>query len=269
MHSTPVVFSHANSFPASTYNVLFAHLRKRGFAIQAVDKLGHDPKYPVSNNWKHLVQQVSDFAQTQADKAGGPVWLAGHSLGGFLSLMAAARHPGLAKGVLLIDAPILGGWRSMALGVIKGAQLVGSLSPATVSHKRRNSWPSKEAAYEHFKHKRAFAKWDDAVLRDYIAHGTVERDGKRVLAFDREIETHIYNTIPDNLDRLLRRHPLKCPASFIGGRHSWEMKRVGMGMTEKVTRGRIIMLDGTHLFPMEKPLATAAAIETSLRNMGA
>jgi len=47
------------------------------------------------------------------------------------------------------------------------------------------------------------------------------------------------------------------------------MKRVGMGMTEKVTRGRIIMLDGTHLFPMEKPLATAAAIETSLRNMGA
>jgi hypothetical protein len=42
-----------------------------------------------------------------------------------------------------------------------------------------------------------------------------------------------------------------------------------MGMTEKVTRGRIIMLDGTHLFPMEKPMATAAAIETALRNMGA
>ena len=157
----------------------------------------------------------------------------------------------------------------MALGVIKGAQLVGSLSPAAVSHKRRNSWPSQEAAYEHFKHKRAFSKWDDAVLRDYIAHGTVDRDGKRVLAFDREIETNIYNTIPDNLDGLLRRNPLKCPVSFIGGRQSWEMKRVGMGMTEKVTRGRIIMLDGTHLFPMEKPLATAAAIETALRNMGA
>lgn len=269
MHSTPLVFSHANSFPASTYSQLFSHLRQRGFVVQAIEKLGHDPQYPVSNNWKHLTQQVADFAQAKADKAGGPVWLVGHSLGGFLSLMAAARHPGLAKGVLLIDAPILGGWRSMALGVIKGAQLVGSLSPAAVSHKRRNSWPSQEAAYEHFKHKRAFAKWDDAVLRDYIAHGTVDRDGKRVLAFDREIETHIYNTIPDNLDRLLRRNPLKCPVSFIGGRQSWEMKRVGMGMTEKVTRGRIIMLDGTHLFPMEKPLATAAAIETSLRNMGA
>ena len=92
MHSTPLVFSHANSFQASTYSVLIAHLRKRGFAVQAIEKLCHDPHYPVSNNWKHLVQQVADFAKAQADKAGGPVWLAGHSLGGFLSLMAAARQ---------------------------------------------------------------------------------------------------------------------------------------------------------------------------------
>ncbi len=40
-----------------------------------------------------------------------------------------------------------------------------------------------------------------------------------------------------------------------------------MAMTQQVTRGRISMLDGTHLFPMEKPIATAAAIETSLRNL--
>jgi len=77
MYSTPLVFSHANSFPASTYSILFAHLRKRGFAVQAIEKLGQDSQYPVSNNWKHLVQQVADFAQALADKAGGPVWLAG------------------------------------------------------------------------------------------------------------------------------------------------------------------------------------------------
>jgi hypothetical protein len=28
-----------------------------------------------------------------------------------------------------------------------------------------------------------------------------------------------------------------------------------------------MMLDGSHLFPMEKPLATAAAIEAALRNL--
>jgi pimeloyl-ACP methyl ester carboxylesterase len=136
-----------------------------------------------------------------------------------------------------------------------------------VSRKRRHSWPDVEAAYEHFQHKRAFAKWDPQVLLDYVTHGTVELEGKRVLAFDREIETKFYNTLPDNLDRLLARHPLKCPVSFIGGRNSAEMKQVGMGMTEQVTKGRSMMLDGSHLFPMEKPLATAAAIEASLRNM--
>jgi hypothetical protein len=40
-------------------------------------------------------------------------------------------------------------------------------------------------------------------------------------------------------------------------------------MTEKLVKGRLMMLDGSHLFPMEKPLATAAAIEAGLRNMGA
>ena len=38
-------------------------------------------------------------------------------------------------------------------------------------------------------------------------------------------------------------------------------------MTEKVTKGRIMMLDGSHLFPMEKPQATAAAMEAALLNM--
>jgi hypothetical protein len=27
------------------------------------------------------------------------------------------------------------------------------------------------------------------------------------------------------------------------------------------------MLDGSHLFPMEKPIATAAAVEAALRNL--
>jgi pimeloyl-ACP methyl ester carboxylesterase len=264
-----IVFSHANSFPASTYKVLFKSLRARGYSVKAVEKYGHDTQYPVSDNWPHVVQQLIDFAEPLVQKAGEPAWLVGHSLGGFLSLMAAARRPDLAKGVLLIDSPVLGGWRSKALGVIKTTQLVGSVSPGAVSRRRRNTWPSIEAAYTHFQHKKAFANWEPQVLMDYVTHGTVELDDKRALAFDRDIETRFYNTLPDNLDRLLSRHPLKCPVSFIGGSDSAEMRQVGMTMTEKVCRGRLMMLNGSHLFPMEKPLATAAAIEASLRNMAA
>ena len=283
-----IIFSHANSFPASTYGVLFKNLRSRGFTVKAIEKFGHDDKYPVTNNWPHLVQQLIDFTQAEVEKAGAPAFLVGHSFGGFVSLMAAAHAPHLASGVLLVDAPILGGWRATTLGVIKTAQLVGSVSPGAVSHRRRNSWPSQQAALEHFRGKKAFAKWDPQVLHDYIAHGTHDEDQgrrenevseetnlyssyvvtkKRVLSFDRAIETAIYNTLPDNLDRLFRRHPIKCPVAFMGGLHSAEMKQVGMAMTEKITRGPVMMLDGSHLFPMEQPIATAAAIEASLLNM--
>jgi len=124
-----------------------------------------------------------------------------------------------------------------------------------------------QEAFEHFRHKKAFARWDDEVLMDYVTHGTLELEGKRVLSFDRHVETQFYNTVPDNLERLLARHPLKCPATFIGGLASQEMKQIGMATTLTITRGRTMMLDGSHLFPMEKPAATAAAIETALRNM--
>jgi len=260
-----IVFSHANSFPAATYGVLFKSLRSRGFVVRAVPMFGHELDYAVTNNWPHLVQQLHDFAEREVDKAGEAAWLVGHSLGGFLSLMCAARHPQLARGVLLLDSPLLGGWRATALGAMRRTQMVGAISPGAVSRRRRNLWPSREAALEHFRHKKAFAKWDPQVLHDYIAHCTHDADGQCALSFDRDVETAIYNTLPDNLDRLLRRHPLRCPTAFIGGLQSAEMKQVGMAMTEQVIKGRRMMLDGSHLFPMEKPLATAAAIEASLR----
>ncbi len=262
-----IVFSHANSFPASTYRVLFKHLKARGFKVKAVEKFGHAAQYPASNNWPHLAQQLVDFTEIETAKAGQPAFLVGHSLGGLLSLMAAARHPELTRGVLLVDSPVLGGWRATTLGMIKRSQMVGSISPGAVSRRRRDSWPDTAAALEYFQQKKIFARWDPQVLHDYVEHGTHFEAGQRVLSFDRDIETAIYNTLPDNLDRMLRRHPLKCPVAFIGGLNSREMKQVGMAMTERLTRGRISMVDGSHLFPMEKPLVAAAAIEAALLNL--
>lgn len=264
-----IVFSHANSFPASAYRVLFKHLKARGFKVKAIEKFGHDPQYPVTNNWPLLVQQLADFTRAEVDKAAEPAFLIGHSLGGFLSVMAAARHPELAHGVVMLDSPVLGGWKATTLGLIKSAQIVAAVSPGAVSKRRRNSWPSEADALAHFQHKKAFARWDPEVLKDYIHYGTHDEDGQRVLSFTRDVETAIYNNLPDNLERLFRRYPLKSPVAFIGGLHSKEMKQVGMQMTEQLTKGRISMLDGTHLFPMEMPAVTAAAIEASVLNLQA
>jgi pimeloyl-ACP methyl ester carboxylesterase len=265
--ATRIIFSHGNSFPASTYGVIFESLRQRGFQVDAIEKLGHNPKYPVTNNWPHLVEELAEFAKSQQSD-GEPAFLVGHSLGGILSLMCAARHPELARGVLLIDSPVLGGWRATTLGLAKRTALVGSVSPGRISQKRRHHWPDAQAAMESFAHKKSFARWDPQVLQDYIDHGTHDENGQRVLSFDRDIETAIYNSLPHKLDSLLKRHPLKCPVAFIGGTHSAEMRQAGTDLTHKVVKGRVMMIDGSHLFPMEKPLATAAAIEASLLNLG-
>ena len=264
-----IVFSHGNSFPASTYGVMLNDLRQRGFQVEAIEKLGHNPRYPVTDNWPHLVQELTDFVTPLAQAS--PVFLVGHSLGGILSMMVAAQSPALVCGVVLLDAPMLGGWRANLLKVGKRLSMAESLSPAAVSRKRRTSWPNFAGALAHFQHKRVFAKWAPEVLHDYVAHGTHDEQGphgpRRVLSFDRDIESAIYNGLPDNLEGYFKRRPLTCKAALIAGLQSKELRQVGLDFSRRITQGRIAMVDGTHLFPMEHPLASAAGVEAALLNL--
>jgi pimeloyl-ACP methyl ester carboxylesterase len=264
-----IIFSHGNGFPASTYRSFTNDLNRRGFKVTSIEKFGHDERYPVTSNWPFLVQELADFAKSLVHETGEKPFLIGHSLGGLLSLMCASKHPQLTAGVVLLDSPVVGGWKASALQLAKKTNWIGSVSPGRISKSRRQHWPHVEAVIEHFKHKRAFAHWHPDALKDYAEFGTVEEMGERVLSFDREIETAIYNTLPHNLPSLLKRHPLKCTVSFIGGTHSREMRVAGTELTDKVSKGRVTWLDGSHLFPMEKPIATAAAVEAALRNIGA
>jgi len=269
----PVVFSHANSFPLPTYRLLMALLAARGIAATGVARLGHDARWPVTSNWPHLVEELAAFAAAEVARLQTPVFLAGHSLGGILSIMTAALHPHLARGVLMLDAPLIGGWRANAVGVAKRARFIEAVTPGKISQRRRTTWDSNAQALEHFARKKAFAHWHPQVLQDYVQGALVDcidtasGQTRRALHFTREVETAIYNSVPHNLQAILRRHPLRCPAAFIGARGSREVRQAGMELTRRITHGRIMMLDGSHLFPMERPHACAAAMEAALRNM--
>ena len=269
---TPLVlFFHGNSFPASTYQVMLNELRRRGLQVHTLEKIGHNPAYPVTSNWPHLVEEVHAFAQPLVDAHQGPVVLVGHSLGGMLSLMLAALYPELAHAVVMVDAPAVAGWQANLLLLSKKLSFTGKYSPGAVSKKRRHQWGSLDEVRQHFASKKNFARWHPQALEDYVQHGTQEVmvDGqvRRELSFSREIETLIYNTVPHHLESLIKRHPLKCPISLVAARHSREMKLAGIEFTKRITKGRITMLDGTHLVPMESPVATAAAVEAAILNM--
>lgn len=255
-----IVFSHANGFPAGTYRLLFEAWRAAGYEVLALPKFGHDPAFPVSSNWPRLRDELVHFIETQAP--GRPVHLVGHSLGGYLSLLAACHRPDLGSSLVLIDSPVLTGWRAHSVQMAKAARLIGRVSPGKVSRTRRHIWPSAADALRHYAAKSVFARWQPEVLADYIACG-IEPDpatGGARLAFSREVETKIYNTLPHHFGTLLHRHPPACPVVFIGGTRSAEVRQVGLAATKALTRGQMHWIEGTHLFPMEKPAETAAAV---------
>lgn len=254
-----LVFSHANGFPAGTYSLLFEQWRAAGWRVLALPRFGHDPRYPVVSNWRPSRDELIAFIEQEAP--GDKVQLVGHSLGGYLSLLASCRRPDLVAGLVLIDSPVLAGWRAHSVQVAKAARLIGRISPGRVSKSRRTHWASADEALAHYASKSIFARWDPRVLADYIAAG-IEPDpaGGVRLAFRREVETRFYNTLPHHFGLLLKRHPPQCPVAFLGGTRSAEVRQVGLAETRAVSRGRIAWLDGTHLFPMEKPLETAAAV---------
>ena len=110
-------FSHANGFPASTYRTIFAELAD-DYEIRSVERFGHDPRYPVTRDWPHLVDQLLDdiaSRRTATRQTQPKVWLVGHSLGGYLSLMAALKRPQWVKGVVMLDSPVIGGLAQQSL----------------------------------------------------------------------------------------------------------------------------------------------------------
>lgn len=255
--SRTLVFSHANGFPAGTYRVLFERWRAAGWRVVAIDRFGHDPAYPVTSNWPRLRDQLIHFIEAEVPPDERPPLLVGHSLGGLVSVLAASRRPDLAGGLVLLDSPIVTGWRAHSLRAAKTARLIQRVSPGRVSQRRRWEWPSRDAVQQHFAGKSKFARWDPRVLADYVASGFVEDGGRTVLAFQREIETRIYNTLPHHLGPLLRRHPLRCPVAFIAGTQSTEMRQGGLEASRALARDRFVWTEGTHLYPMHKPDWTA------------
>ncbi|MCE4556024.1 alpha/beta fold hydrolase [Roseateles cellulosilyticus] len=254
-----IVFAHANSYPAGCYRVLFERWRGAGWRVEALDRFGHDPRFPVTSNWRQLCDQLLHFIDEDV-RPDGPVALVGHSLGGMLSLMAACRRPELARSVVMLDSPVIAGVKAAFVAVAKTTGLAHRVGPAPIARQRRQTWPDREAVRQHFSAKKMFARWDPRVLDDYVQQGFEEADGQVCLRFSREIEARIYRTLPHHLPLLLRLRPPQCPVSFIGGTASVELRQAGAAASMKLAGERWRWMEGTHLFPFEKPDETAGMV---------
>ena len=247
-------FSHANGFPAPCYRKLFGFLEAR-FDLSYIDAIGHDHRYPVTDNWPHLVEQLIDYLVSHYRH---PVIGVGHSLGGYLTFMAAMQRPELFKCIVLLDAPLLSYLKSRGLEMSKWMGIVDRVTPAASTRNRRREWDSAAQAQAHFRSRKLFRHFDPDCLADYVHYGMAKRGGHVHLRFDPEIEYRIYCTIPHHFADYETR--LMVPAGFIGGRDSAEVQMIGLSMMKRRYGFRFKRVDGTHLFPFENPQLAAAAI---------
>jgi len=245
-------FTHGNSYPSGSYARLLDDLR-RDFDVRTTDMLGHDPRFPVRDNWHTLIDELI----AQLEGYGQPAILVGHSLGGAVSMLAAHRRPDLVRCVVMLDSPVVAGWRAWVWRIAKMLGLRMRLSPGNVAQRRRNVWPSRAAAFEHFMAKPVFQAWAPGALDDYLEHGLVPHAEGVQLRFERDVEAAIYSTLPHDMDRVLRA-PFPVPVGFIAGTDSAELRQAGLDGTRRLVGGNLVTIEGTHLYPMEKPALTAA-----------
>jgi len=244
-------FSHANGFPAACYRKMFSYLEP-DFEIKYVNTIGHDPRHPVTDSWPHLVAELIE----RLERYGKPVLGVGHSLGGYLTALAALERPALFRAIILLDSPILGKRQGTVFKMIKRFGLADRVTPAGATRDRRAEWASADEAYAHFRHRKTFQPFDPECLRDYVTLGMVPSPRGVRLAFDPAIESRIYRTFPHGLAGELPK--LRVPAGFICGRESAEARRVGLSTTRR--HFRLVRVAGGHLFPFERPEAAALAI---------
>lgn len=254
-------FAHANGFPAKTYSKLFSYL-KDDFEINYLERHAHNPKFPVTDGWERLRDELrEEIERRYTQKIIG----VGHSLGGILHFLVAVEKPELYKSIILLDAPIISRLSSGGVRVFKMLNLIDRLTPSQTTRFRRNLWKSKEEFFEHFKEKQKFEAFDEAVLRDYAEHGTIETERGVELLFKPSIEAKIYRALPHNLPKY--RGKLKVPAAYIGGTFSQEARLARLSFMKKYFPFTFHFLEGSHLFPLEKPQETAELIKSAARQL--
>lgn len=244
-----VVFLHANGFNARTYRTILAPLAGR-LRILALDQRGHGaarlPTDRPRTSWCDLKDDLLAFLNAMGI---GRVALAGHSMGGTVSLLTAAEAPERVRALALFDPVILPPRTS---GEPSGVPTVSPLVAGAL--RRRRIFPSRAAAADAYRGRGAFRTWTEAMLQDYVAAGFVDAgDGTVELACTPEWE--VSNYVNQSHDSWAAFERSLCPIRILRAEKG-SPGRLDERLGALTASGRIrvdTVPDTTHFLPMERP----------------
>ncbi|MCJ8167766.1 alpha/beta fold hydrolase [Atopomonas sediminilitoris] len=245
-----IFFAHANGFPSASYNKLLRTL-SAAHDVHCLPMHGHDQRFPVSDNWTCLVDELLHHLSELSQ----PVWGVGHSLGGVLHLHAALRAPERYRGVIMLDSPVLSALDHWVIRAAKRFGFIDHITPAGRTVGRKAVFADAANAREYFADKTLFRHFDRECLDDYVQHGLQpDQQGLR-LSFCPNTEISIFRTVPHNHPAPLRQ--LDVPVTVVRGRNSRVVMSHHLREVKKIPQGRIRSMPGGHMFPLEQPDLTA------------
>lgn len=158
-----IVFLHANGFNALTYREVLSPLGS-DFRVLALDQRGHGlTDLPVvaegRADWFDLRDDL--LAALSALDVRGAV-LAGHSMGGTASILAAASVPEFARSLILFDPVVM---------LSPRPENVAQSPMVQAASRRRANFPSRAEAFASYHGRGAFRTWPDVILTDYLTDG--------------------------------------------------------------------------------------------------
>ena len=254
-NSAPLLhFAHANGLNAWTYRSMLGPLSE-SCRVVAMDFRGHgqsraeaDPRKLKS--WGTYRNDLISLLESY----GEPAFLAGHSMGGVVSLELAALRPDLVKGLVLLDPVIFplnflrfwGAMRILGLGL--------HIPIAKRAAKRKPVWTDREEIFVNYRKRKIFKPWPDEWLRDYIEGGThTTSDGRIALSCTPPWEAKSFATLSYKTWRRLRL--VQCPITLMhGGRSDTFLPAAAQRFPRVATHSRVVRLEEAgHFLPMEAP----------------
>ena len=253
-------FLHGNGFCATTLAAI-AEQMPAAAQLWLTDVPGHggseQPKHRMPD-WQAMARAVAD-ALRQNNPTGKPVVGVGHSMGGVLTLLAAARDPKLFSRIILLDpvlfSPeiVLAQQVSRTTGIWKRSALVRSVT------NRRQTWPDRETMFNELKEKGLYRHWRPDVLQAFVEDGSQLRDGEYTLSCNPRWEGAIFGSYPRGLWHAVRQ--VKVPVDILVANDSYGFIQRSARRAARVNSNiRWQMFGNSHCFPMEQPQQTAEKI---------
>jgi len=250
-----IQFSHANGFPAQSYEYLFSLIENTD--IRFIDTMGH-ADYSNMADLTHLRDELIDEIEAEHQQ---PVIGMGHSSGAAATLLAAAKRPELFEKIILLDPVVFSGRKRLAIWLSKKLGLWESFSPAKRAMVRRADFSDRSEAFDYFKKKALFKNFHPECFKSYIQHGLTPNEDRMQLAFSAKVEADIFRNVPVKMPANLS----KLKGTIVYGDKSGIIAKADIKWWRKnVPNLEIVSFDGEHLFPLEAPHQTAELLNRIL-----